>query len=268
MINIKEIRQGNFECVIDLNKVYSDEELVEFNGRWKEFVASDEATASVIKRTGNKLTYPHKSWIPIKKDNRPPVLMLFGNSASHSVKEDIYFSYEGHGSEHRFWKVLRDLKIIKINKNPETIKQDFLDLNYDSPFRLGFEVLYTFPTPASGDWSGVKGVRKLFRKKVMDLMFESERQRLLSLMREFTKDGGAVIAFQKNAYEAAAQNKYTKDLAWEGKLRSRLDKSIRIFGTPPTGRMSSIKELLMNITREIKLNLCNANTDSKIARYL
>jgi len=48
MIKFKEIRQGNVECVIDLESVYAGEELKKFNSRWEEFFASDKANASVI----------------------------------------------------------------------------------------------------------------------------------------------------------------------------------------------------------------------------
>jgi len=262
MIKIKEIREGNVECVIDLESVYSDGELEKFNSRWEEFLASDEANASVIKRNGNMIIYPHKSWIPWKKDDKPSVLMLFGNSASHSVREDIYFSYERNGSEHRFWKVLRELGYINISSNPKTMKQDFFNLNYESPFRLGFEVIYTFPSSASkGKWSQVAGLEKLFRKKVLKLMFESEKTRVLPLIREFTKDGGAIIALQKDAYNSVAQNSYHLNQAENFELKSGFDKSIRIYGTPPTRFLHSkkMKELL----GIIKADILNNYSESK-----
>ena len=257
MIKIKEIRKGNVECVIDLESVYADVEIEKFNGRWEEFFASDEANASVFKRNGNTILYPHKSWIPRIKDKRPSVIMLFGNSASHSVREDIYFSYEGNGSEHRFWKVFRELGYINIISNPKTMKQDFFNLKYESPFRLGFEVLYTFPSTASKPkWSGVRGLERLFGKKVMKLMFESEKTRLLPLIKEFTKDGGAIIALQKDAYNSVAQNSYNLNQAWNFELKSVLDDSIRIYGTPPTRWLytKKMKELLRNIKVEILNN--------------
>ncbi len=137
MIQFTNIREGIIECTLDLNGLYTNKELEKFNKRWKEFVDTDEANASIIRRIENAIFYTHKSWIPSKKDNRPSVLMLFGNPASHSVRADIYFAYEGKGTEHRFWKVFRELGIVNINTDPQTIKQDFFNLKYDSPFRLG-----------------------------------------------------------------------------------------------------------------------------------
>jgi hypothetical protein len=257
MIKFKEIRQGNVECMIDLESVYTGEEIKKFNSRWEEFFASDKANASVIKRNGNTIIYPHKSWIPLKKDDRPSVLMFFGNSASHSVRDDIYFAYEGNGSEHRFWKVFRELGYINMSSNPKTMKQDFFDLKYESPFRLGFEVIYTFPSSVSKpNWSGVAGLEKLFGQKVMKLMFESEKTRVMPLIREFTKDGGAILALQKDAYNSVAQNSYSLNQAQNFELKSGLDNSIKIYGTPPTRFLNSkkMKELLRNIKEEILNN--------------
>ena len=181
--------------------------------------------------------------------------MLFGNSASHSVRDDIYFAYEGNGSEHRFWKVLRELGYIDISPNHKTIKEDFFNLKYKSPFRLGFEVLYTFPSSASKPkWSGVTGIVRLFGKKVMKLMFESEKARVLPLIREFIKDGGAIIALQKDAYNSVALNNYNQSQAKIYKLKSVFDNSIRIYGTPSTRLFYSMKDLLRNIKEEILSN--------------
>lgn len=254
-IKSKKIGEGNYECTLDLNGIYTNEELKKFNSRWEEFSISDEAISSLIKRNGNTFIYPHKSWIPSKKNNKPSILMLFGNSALHSLRDDIYFSYEGGGAEHRVWKVLRELNYIEIDSNPKTIKQDFFNLRYESPFRLGFEVIYTFPTPASKpqEWATEGGLEKLFRQKVMRIMFESEKARVLPLIREFVKDGGAVIALQKDAYNAIAQNNYSLKQAFNFELKSKLDNAIKIYGTPPTRYLYSekMKILLKNIKEEI-----------------
>ena len=93
----------------------------------------------------------------------------------------------------------------------------------------------------------------MFHKRVMGLMFESEITRLLPLIREFTKDGGAVIAFQKDAYNSVAHNSYTLEHAWAFELKSRFDNSIKVYGTPPTRFIytEKMKELLRNIKIDI-----------------
>jgi hypothetical protein len=147
------------------------------------------------------------------------------------------------------------LGYIDIDTDPKTIKQDFFNLRYESPFRLGLEVIYTFPTPASSPqkWATGTGLERLFHKKAKQIMFESEKARVLRLTREFVKDGGAVIALQKDAYNAVAQNTYSLNQAKSFELKSLLDNSIRIYGTPPTRLLYStkMKELLRNIKEEI-----------------
>lgn len=49
----------------------------------------------------------------------------------------------------------------------------------------------------------------------------------------FLKDGGAVVAMQKDAYNAIADNSYDVNLAVQGMLLSTFD-GRRVYGTPPT----------------------------------
>lgn len=108
-----------------------------FDHRWQEFFASDITNPQVFTRKGNIICYLRKSWVPKKNDGRYSALILFGNPASHSVAKDVYFAYEGKGVEHRFWKVLRELGFIDLWGNDKDIKNKFLNLKYNSPFRLG-----------------------------------------------------------------------------------------------------------------------------------
>ena len=98
----------------------------------------------------------------------------------------------------------------------------------------------------------------------MRIMFESEKARVLPLIREFVKDGGAVIALQKDAYNAVTQNSYSLKQANNFELKSLLDNSIKVYGTPPTRFLYSkkMKELLWNIKEEILNNeLCYIKYD-------
>jgi hypothetical protein len=259
MIKFRKIKTGNNECTIDLATLYTKDELKKFDGRWEEFYASDDANPAVMERKKNTISYIHKSWVPSKRDARPSVFMLSGNPAPHSVRDDVYYSYEGSGTEHRFWKVFRELQYINMDLNPQTVKQAFFDLNYESPFRLGFEVIYTFPsTPSKPKWSGVAGVERLFGRQVMKQMSATERDRVLPMIRKFVKDGGAVIALQKDAYNAVAHDTYAVKRAVNFELVSNLDKDTKVYGTPPTRWLYTrkMKSLLSKIREDI---LCNLN---------
>lgn len=241
---------GNVSCTIDLDILYlNPKDRQAFEARWIDFLNSDEGHVQVLNRDGSIITYPHKSWLPIAKNDKPAVLFLFGNPAPHSVVADVYFAYEGKGVEHRFWKVLRELNFVDLHGDDQSIKEKFLNLDYGSPFRLGFEVIYTFPSSASKPkWSGVAGVERLFGRRVVATLLELEKIRLKAVMQEFLKESGVVIAMQKNAYDAVAENAYNLMLAAEGNLQSEF-MGLPVYGTPPTRWLytTKMKDVLMQI---------------------
>ena len=255
----KSISEGHFICSINLSELYQSEELEKFWKRYSEFCKADHFLEQMIKKEDNTLTYSHKSWIPIKSDNRPKALLLFGNPAPHSVIADIYFAYEGKGKEHRFWKVMKEVGFIdmKIDKDIENtnniLKSKFFNLEYISPFVLGMEVFFTFPSPASEKkWSGVMGLQKLFGKKVFDKLAQAEKIRVEKLIDDFIKDGGTIIAFQKDAYNGVVkegQYKYNLKQAVEGKLHTQYVNNITLVGVPPTRWMHTTK--MKNVLRNL-----------------
>jgi hypothetical protein len=253
-LNFDDLGNGNIICTLDLAALYPDAKaLGAFNERWADFLTTDEGHAQVISREGDIITYPHKSWIPEKKNNKPSLLLLFGNPAPHSVVKDIYFAYEGKGTEHRFWKVLRELGFTDLYGNDADIKTKFLNLDHISPFRLGFEVIYTFPSSASKPkWSGVAGVERLFGKAATATILQAEKQRLKQVINGFVKDGGAIMALQKDAYNAVSENQYNLSQAADGALVSAYE-GVPVYGTPPTRWLytAKMKGLLMDIKERL-----------------
>ncbi len=82
--------------------------------------------------------------IPTKTDKRPPLLLVLGNPATHSVESGMFFSFEGNKKEHRFWSGIHKptgvldlpfepgLSIEKLNKQ----RRDALfNLKCDLPYR-------------------------------------------------------------------------------------------------------------------------------------
>ncbi|MCK9368471.1 hypothetical protein M0R04_00635 [Candidatus Dojkabacteria bacterium] len=223
-----------------------------FNNKWDEFVASDKFNKDVLNRDNNVIYYSHKSWVPEKTNDKPSLLMIFGNPAPHSVKDDIYFSYEGGGTEHRFWKIMRELGIIDIS-TIGGIKENFFNLKYESPFRLGLEVIYTFPSSASSPkWSGVAGLERLFGKKAMNKMAVFEKARLQNEIDNFMIHSGAIIVFQKNAWNILSNDMYDLKLALNGNLRSMYN-NIPMVCVPPTRWLytTKMKDLLTVIKEQI-----------------
>ena len=76
-----------------------------FEKRWPKFLASDPYNRRVYRKTGNNLIYRSEQLIPRKKrgrnerKDRLPLLLVFGNPATHSVDSGMFFSFEGEGKE-------------------------------------------------------------------------------------------------------------------------------------------------------------------------
>lgn len=88
---------------LDLIQLYPQrDDLDAFLRRWSEFAASDPSLADVCFLEGDKLRYFTESFVSPQVDARPPLLILLGNPAPHSVASGICFAHEGKGKEHRF----------------------------------------------------------------------------------------------------------------------------------------------------------------------
>jgi hypothetical protein len=92
-------------CEIDLKKLLpAPKQRERFNKKWKDFLESDSCNKDLFDLKGDRLKYQSEQLIPSKPDDCPSLLLVFGNPASHSVKEGMFFSFEGNKKEHRFWK--------------------------------------------------------------------------------------------------------------------------------------------------------------------
>ena len=55
----------------------------------------------------DSIVYLTESFLPREQDGRPPLLLVLGNPASHSVRASMCFAFEkGQRTEHRFWRAL------------------------------------------------------------------------------------------------------------------------------------------------------------------
>ena len=104
-------------CEIDLKKLLpAPKEREGFNKKWKDFLESDPCNKDLFDLKGDRLKYQSEQLIPSKPDDRPPLLLILGNPASHSVKEGMFFSFEGDKKEHRFWKrILQPAGVLKLH---------------------------------------------------------------------------------------------------------------------------------------------------------
>jgi len=198
-------------CEIDLKKLFpAPKERDRFDKNWDGFLESDQCTKEIFKLKGDRLKYQSENLIPLKSSDRPPLLLVLGNPASHSVKAGMFFALERGKKEHRFWKgILENAGVLKLNQSGndgsveelnESRKKQLLNLKYKSPFRIGLSVFISMPSGASGPWSGIPGVQRLLGIRALRRLEVEERKRVLECAKKFLSPNGVAVTFQKNAW--------------------------------------------------------------------
>jgi len=265
LLSWRKAKGCTLNCKIDLDRLFKKpKERERFNAKWQDFIASDPDNKKVYKINGNILSYKSEQLIPTKIDKHPPLLLVLGNPATHSVEASMFFSFEGNENQHRFWsRILKPsgvldlpfepgLSVEKLNKQ----RRDALfNLKYDSPYRIGLSVIISMPSAPGGPWGGIAGVQKLIGAKAMRRLEKAETKRVLECAKKFVTPKGAVIAFQKNAWNnLRSENdpEYKLKLARAGKLKGHLkgDPKIPLFCVPPTRLSGPCKRVLQGIMKK------------------
>jgi len=257
-----QTKSGQLECTICLSKLYSTHhERENFQAKWPYFLDSDPCNQDIYKLEDDHLFYLSEQLIPSKTDNRPPLLLVFGNPAPRSVQSRMFFSFEGNGKEHRFWKeILKPSGILDLsfnsNQSVEALNNQrrdcLLRLEYDSPFRIGLCVFISMPSAPGGKWGGVAGIQKLIGAKALRRLEAAERDKILECVKKFLIPDGAVITFQKNAWNRLSSHEdppYSIGLAKAGKLKGKLkdNPDIPMFGIPPTRLIGPCRDVLHQV---------------------
>ena len=249
------------KCEINLQELLPANERQRFDDNWRDFRKSPPCNKRIYPHDskGDKLTYFSEQLIPVKENNRPSLLFVLGNPASHSVDAGMFFSFEADGREHRFWKdILRPALYLPIDNNLSVQKRNaerrkqLLNLNYGPQIRIGLCVFISMPSAASGPWSGVAGIQKLIGAKALERLEKKESKRVILCAKEFISSGGAVVAFQKNAWDALKADKnpsYSLKLAMKGKLVGTLKDlpQVPFFCVPPTRYAKAASQVLHKI---------------------
>ena len=262
LLTWKKTKGCTIDCEIDLGVVFEGkDERERFDGKWKEFIASDPDNKKVFRKRSNKLIYRSEQLIPTKKDERPPLFLIFGNPATHSVEKGMFFSSKSKGKGNRFWKlILNSAGVLNLPFDPRQSveklntqrRQSLFNLKYDSPFRISLGVFISIPSAPGGKWGGVTGIQKLIGTKALRRLEAAERDRVMECSRKFLTPNGAVITFQKNAWNGLRSNvdlPYNIDLAKAGKLQGKLrdNPDIPIFGIPPTRLTGPCRNVLHQV---------------------
>jgi len=261
LLEFKNFKLGIQEVLLNVQNLYQNQgERNQFECRLCEFLKSDHSNNTIFWREGDSLAYRTEQIIPKRQDNRKPLLMLLGNPASHSVKEEMFFSYERDGQEHRFWKVLDKSGIFPLS--PENMdlhernklrKQMLSDLNYCSLFSIGLAVFYSMPSPSSGKWAGVAGLKRLFRKEAFCRITEWERKRVNEIIKDFLSHRlGIVVAFQKDAYSKIKSKDsecYSREKIMVNGIKGKwqCNENVPLYCAAPTRNMQTNLHLLKEI---------------------
>jgi len=248
LLTWKKTKGCTIDCEIDLRVLFEGkDERERFDGKWKEFIASDHDNKKVFRKRNN--------------NKRPPLFLVFGNPATHSVEKGMFFSSKSKGKENRFWKLIlnsTDLLDLPFDARQSVEKlnaqrrQSLFNLKYESPFRISLGVFISIPSAPSGKWGGVIGIQKLIGTKALRRLEAAERDRVMECSRKFLTPNGAVITFQKNAWNGLRSNEdpqYSIDLAKAGKLKGKLkdNPDIPIFGIPPTRLIGPCRDVLHQV---------------------
>ena len=245
----RESEGCTIDCEINLDELFETKEgRKKFDAKWKDFLASDPFNKKIYEEKGNLLKYKSEQLIPLKKDKRPPLLLVLGNPATHSVENGMFFSFEGNKKEHRFWKsILKPAGVLNlpfdsnqaVTKLNKQRREALFNLKYDSPFRIGLCVFITMPSAPGGKWGGIAGVHKLLGIRALRLLEQAETERVLDCANKFVTPKGKVLIFQKNAWNALRSDDdplYGIDMAKAGKLKGTLkdNPKLPLFCVPPT----------------------------------
>ena len=155
LLSFRQKNPIRLECTINLDRLFeTKQERARFDEKWIPFLRSDPCNKKIFKLRKNQLTYYSEHLMPKKKDNRPSLLLVFGNPASHSVAAGMFFAFKDSGKENRFWRSIlkpagvlsfsfdEDLSAKKLNA---LRKKQLLEIDYESPFRVGLCVFFSSP---------------------------------------------------------------------------------------------------------------------------
>jgi len=137
-------------------------------------------------------------------------------------------------------------------------KKQLLELDYETPFRIGLSVFISMPSAPSGPWGGVEmGIQKLVGVNALRRLEAEESKRITKCAKAFIGDDphGKVVTFQKNAWDGLRSEndpKYDIKLARAGELKGTLigNSKIPLFCVPPTRLAGPCRKILRQFLTE------------------
>lgn len=139
--------------------------------------------------------------------------------------------------ENLFWPTMRNagwFSIPEAKRNPEDLRDMFLQVKYPGPFELYFYCYYVFPTRYPDD------IARIFGKRFFGRIIEPQANyEFRKTVQETTFE--AIVVFNKGIFNLVSDEKIVRYIAQlnkgelvQGRIRV-FDKDIPIFLTHPTG---------------------------------
>jgi hypothetical protein len=213
LLTFQNLRPGIDKGVLDLRLLYPESgDRALFDQRLETFIDEESMNGIAWREDADHLGFLTESVPPAAEDDRPPILIVLGNPAPHSVRSELPFSFEGaegdQAKEHGFWIALRQTGFLEFGSDSEQIKEwrkqnqarkeALYSLSYTSPFRVGIIVYFSMPSPASAPpWAGVDGLRKLFRASRLRAIAEAEEERIRQIVVSSTEVPEAYWRFRR-----------------------------------------------------------------------
>ena len=115
----------------------------------------------------------------------------------------------------------------------------------------------TLPSAPGGPWGGVAGVQKLIGVRALRKLEQEESVRVFKLAAKFINSKGAVIAFQKNAWNSLRSendSEYSIGVAREARLKGSLKghNDLALFCVPPTRLAGPCRRVLTQMLKNIE----------------
>jgi hypothetical protein len=248
ILTYRQSGQVKLKCSIRLDRLFAvNKDRQRFNDKWNRFI-QDDCNKDIYRLQGGTLSYDSEQLIPTKINDKPALLLVMGNPAGQSVKRGMFFAADRDGQELSFWKHILSrsglLPLFDHHHLPARVlnqsrKKQLWNLDYDTPFRIGLTVFISMPSAAGGKWGCVAGIRRLLGADAFKLIEREEAERVVKCARRFVRNNGAVVTFQKNAWDnlrSPENPPYKIGDAKKGRLKGTVKGGsvIPLFGVPPT----------------------------------
>jgi len=226
MVEFYQVKRGNYSVELDLNKLFDADQLSLFSSRYKTIAAQDADFKALTSLRDGFFRYESETLLPLIGEGfKPKVFIVYGNPATHSVRNGMFFFSKSGDKFHRsgIWGKLAKAGLVapvrsRIKDNYEARLKEanirklmILSGASSTCFLVGVTTFYSLPTPASeSSYSGVAGVEKLFKPALKEIA-KAEVKRIQSY--PFT-DGATIVFTQKSSYEMYCKLTDTEPEFW------------------------------------------------------